>query len=65
VSLFGSRLHVITDDDVEAGRRHTVERLEAAGIRILDIHEARFSLEDVFISVIEQARGRGPAAVAA
>ena len=65
VSLFGSRLHVITDDDIEGGRRQTVERLEAAGIRVLDVREARFSLEDVFISVIEQARGRGPAPVAA
>src|SRR5215470_12494403 len=27
VSLFGTRLHVITDDDAEAGRRQTVERL--------------------------------------
>ncbi len=65
VSLFGSRLHVITDDDVEAGRRSTVGELEAHGIRVIDVREERFSLEDVFISVVERAR-RGPdASVAA
>ncbi|HEY7364100.1 MAG TPA: ABC transporter ATP-binding protein, partial [Methylomirabilota bacterium] len=56
VSLFGSRLHVIIDDDVEAGRRATVRELEANGIRVLGVQEQRFSLEDVFISVVEKAR---------
>jgi ABC-2 type transport system ATP-binding protein len=65
VSLFGTRLHVITDDDVEAGQRATIRELEANGIRVLDIREQRFSLEDVFISVVEQARGRGRTTVAA
>src|SRR5439155_16269314 len=51
VSLCGIRLHVITDDDVEAGRRATVRELEAKGIRVTDIREERFSMEDVFISV--------------
>ena len=62
VSLFGSRLHVITDDDVEAGRHATRRALEGHGIRVSDIREARFSLEDVFISVVEKARGRHRAA---
>jgi ABC-2 type transport system ATP-binding protein len=56
VSLFGSRLHVITDDDVEAGQRATVRELEANGVRVLGVQEQRFSLEDVFISVAEKAR---------
>jgi ABC-2 type transport system ATP-binding protein len=56
VSLFGTRLHVITDDDVEAGRRAAVEELDARGIRVLDVREAPFSLEDIFISVVEKAR---------
>ena len=43
-------------DDVEAGRRATVAKLEAAGIRVSEIREERFSLEDVFISVVEKAR---------
>ena len=63
VSLFGIRLHVITDDDVEAGRRATVRELEAKGIRVTDIREERFSMEDVFISVVEKARGQSRAAV--
>ena len=33
VSLFGDRLHVITDDDVEAGKRSISEQLTAAGLR--------------------------------
>jgi ABC-2 type transport system ATP-binding protein len=56
VSLFGSRLHVIIDDGVEAGRRATVRELEAKGVRVLGVQEQRFSLEDVFISVVEKAR---------
>jgi drug efflux transport system ATP-binding protein len=63
VSLFGARLHVIVDEDVAAGRRATVRRLEAHGIRVLDVREARFSLEDVFISVVEKARRRASAVV--
>lgn len=58
VSLFGARLHVITDEDFEAGRRATVQALEAQDIHVIDANEARFSLEDVFITVVEQARGR-------
>jgi ABC-2 type transport system ATP-binding protein len=65
VSLFGNRLHVIVDDDVEAGRRSTVGELERHGIRVMDSRETRFSLEDVFISVVEKARPSRPAAAAA
>ena len=59
VSLFGDRLHVITDEDVESGKRATSEKLEANGIRVLSAREGRFSLEDVFISVVEKARLQG------
>jgi ABC-2 type transport system ATP-binding protein len=59
VALFGNRLHIITDGDVEAGIRENTQRLEAAGIRVLEAREGRFSLEDVFISVVEQAREHG------
>jgi ABC-2 type transport system ATP-binding protein len=59
VALFGKRLHVITDSDVEAGIRENTRKLEAGGVRVLDSREGRFSLEDVFISVVEQARERG------
>jgi ABC-2 type transport system ATP-binding protein len=59
VSLFGDRLHVITDDNLEQGKRATIAKLESNGIRVLDIQEGRFSLEDVFISVVEKARQQG------
>jgi ABC-2 type transport system ATP-binding protein len=62
VSLFGDRLHVITDDDLEAGRDATVAKLTAAGIGIKSVVEERYSLEDVFIATVEKARKSGKVA---
>ncbi|HYI94457.1 MAG TPA: ATP-binding cassette domain-containing protein [Bryobacteraceae bacterium] len=62
VSLFGDRLHVITDDDVEKGTWEVVEKLQSAGIEPREVHEERFSLEDVFIVVVEKARQEGKVA---
>jgi ABC-2 type transport system ATP-binding protein len=62
VSLFGNRLHVITDEDADAGKRATTEKLEKNGIRVIGAREERFSLEDVFIGVVERARRRGKGA---
>jgi ABC-2 type transport system ATP-binding protein len=62
VSLFGDRLHVITDDEVEAGIQATTRELAANGIRVLNAREERFSLEDVFIGVVEKARQQGKVA---
>ncbi len=62
VSLFGERLHVITDEDVDAGRRAIEATLGANGMHVIRVREARFSLEDVFISVVEQARLQGKVA---
>jgi ABC-2 type transport system ATP-binding protein len=62
VSLFGDRLHVITDQEVEAGIRNTSQKLAEKGIRVLSAREERFSLEDVFISVVEKARQQGKVA---
>jgi ABC-2 type transport system ATP-binding protein len=59
VALFGKRLHIITDGDVDAGIRENTQKLEAGGVEVLGAREGRFSLEDVFISVVEQARERG------
>ena len=59
VSLFGDRLHVITPDDQAACERSTREKLEAAGIRVIQVREKRFSMEDVFISIVEKARRQG------
>jgi ABC-2 type transport system ATP-binding protein len=62
VSLFGDRLHIITEDTAEKAIAATRENLQAAGIRVLEAREGRFSLEDVFISVVEKARLEGKVA---
>jgi len=54
VSLFGDRLHVITDDKNQ--QQQIEEKLKAGGIQIISAREARFSMEDVFISVVAQAQ---------
>lgn len=62
VSLFGERLHVITDEDAASGERATREKLEAKGIRVIEAREGRFSMEDVFIGVVQKARQEGKVA---
>ena len=62
VSLFGDRLHVITDEDPESGMRATAEKLEANGIYVRQARVGQFSMEDVFISVVEKAQQEGKAA---
>ena len=61
VSLFGERLHVVVDDLV-TGRELIDTVLAPAGVSVLHAREARFSLEDVFIRVVEQARLQGKVA---
>jgi ABC-2 type transport system ATP-binding protein len=64
VSLFGTRLHVVTDDaDLEMAKRGITRQLEQQGVHVIDAREAAFSLEDVFIAVVEQARPQEPPAV--
>jgi ABC-2 type transport system ATP-binding protein len=58
VALFGPRLHLIVDGAVDAAAAETRRQLEAHGIRVHAVREARFSLEDVFISIVQQARDR-------
>jgi ABC-2 type transport system ATP-binding protein len=62
VSLFGDRLHVITDEDLEAAKRATIDKLNREGIQVRDVREEHFSLEDVFIVVVEKARQEGKVA---
>lgn len=62
VSLFGDRLHVITDESVEQGKRSTTEKLRAAGIEVRSCRESNYSLEDVFIAIVEKARQQGKTA---
>jgi len=59
VSLFGDRLHFITDDEVEAAIRATTQRLAREGIHVRSAEEETYSLEDVFIAVVEKARQLG------
>jgi ABC-2 type transport system ATP-binding protein len=58
ISLFGDRLHVVVDenaiDEIEGLRKE----LGAAKISVLQAYEMPYSLEDVFISVVEKARKR-------
>ena len=62
VSLFGDRLHVITDEDVQTGIRMVTDKLKAAGIEVREAHAEEYSLEDVFIVVVEKARQEGKVA---
>jgi ABC-2 type transport system ATP-binding protein len=62
VSLFGDRLHVIIDDDPSAGIGGLKRRLESRGVHVFQAYEERYSLEDVFIAVVEQARRNGKVA---
>jgi ABC-2 type transport system ATP-binding protein len=62
ISLFGDRLHVIVDDDPQTGIRRVTHRLLDAGITVRSAHEERYSLEDVFIAVVEQMRLEGKSA---
>lgn len=63
ISLFGDRLHVITDEEAGRQERQIKETLEANGIHVVSAREERFSMEDVFISVVQQAQQRGMAVV--
>jgi ABC-2 type transport system ATP-binding protein len=57
VSIFGSRLHTILDNPVAVPQVQAW--LQEAGVTVQSHREIAFSLEDVFISVVEQARQRG------
>ena len=58
VSLFGDRLHVIVDGEAADAARGLATRLERDSIRVLAVTEQDYSLEDVFIVIVE--RGRHP-----
>jgi ABC-2 type transport system ATP-binding protein len=56
ISLFGNRIHMVTDDDADGEMRLAREKLRANGIQVISVREERFSLEDVFIGVVQRAR---------
>jgi ABC-2 type transport system ATP-binding protein len=54
VSLFGERLHVIVDGDAQAAARRLSARLAREGVRVLEVTEQDYSLEDVFLAIAEK-----------
>ena len=62
VSLFGERLHVITEEDPATAIKETTKQLEENGLHVSSAREIPISLEDVFISIVEKARAQGKAA---
>jgi ABC-2 type transport system ATP-binding protein len=61
VSLFGDRLHVIVEGDVEAGITDLKKRLSQEGIEVFRAYEETLSLEDVFIATVEKRRDKNEA----
>jgi ABC-2 type transport system ATP-binding protein len=59
VSLFGDKLHLVTEDDEQ--KQEATELLKTAGVTVLSWVPTQFSLEDVFISLIESRREQIPA----
>jgi ABC-2 type transport system ATP-binding protein len=62
VSLFGDRLHVIVDEEAATGIRTVSEKLANEGIHVANVREQPYSLEDVFIAVVEKMRKEGKSA---
>jgi ABC-2 type transport system ATP-binding protein len=58
VSLFGNRVHLVVENDEQKQQAKAV--LEEAGVRIVAQNRVEFSLEDVFISLIESRRSEIP-----
>jgi ABC-2 type transport system ATP-binding protein len=58
VSLFGDRLHLVVKDDEQ--KRQAAAVLQEAGVKIVSERPVEFSLEDVFISLIESRRSEIP-----
>jgi ABC-2 type transport system ATP-binding protein len=59
VSLFGDRLHLVTEGNEQ--KRLASAALAEAGVKVLAEKPIPFSLEDVFISLIESRRSEIPA----
>ena len=62
VSLFGDRLHVVVDEDAATGIRNITDSLQRKGINVSRAREESYSLEDVFIAVVEKMRSEGKSA---
>jgi ABC-2 type transport system ATP-binding protein len=58
VSLFGDRVHLVTENEEQ--KRAAGSALQEAGVRVIADKPVPFSLEDVFISLIESRRSEIP-----
>jgi ABC-2 type transport system ATP-binding protein len=54
ISLFGDRLHVVVDSDPKTEITGLTAELRAIEINVLRAYETPYSLEDVFISIVEK-----------
>ncbi len=54
VSLFGDRLHVIVDGDAQAAARALTAGLARDGVRVLEVRDDDYTLEDVFLAIVEK-----------
>ena len=63
VATFGDRLHVLLDDETAATVVTT--RLARAGVQVHEAREQDYSLEDVFLLLVERSRRPGRPATAA
>jgi ABC-2 type transport system ATP-binding protein len=54
VSLFGDRFHVIVDGDAQAAARDVTARLARDGVRVLEVRDEDYTLEDVFLAIVEK-----------
>ena len=57
-SIFGDRLHTVLDD-LQTQVPQVEQWLKEDGVDVQSHREIEFSLEDVFIGVVDQARQRG------
>ena len=62
VSLFGDRLHVITDEDTDSAIKHVTGRLAQENIHVARAAKVPYTLEDVFIAIVEKLRREGKSA---
>jgi ABC-2 type transport system ATP-binding protein len=59
VSLFGDKLHLVAENEEQ--KKEAAALLQGAGVKVLSWTPTQFSLEDVFISLIESRRALIPA----
>jgi len=61
VGLLENQGRRLREENAETGMEATTRKLRANGISVISAREGRFSLEDVFIRIVEQARHQGTA----